>query len=118
MLHPALNEANEICLAYTNTFDRGYSQTHLLHAVNTEGDAGTGPETNEAETEADDPGHGTGLLVSPGGDAGLTVGTHHLHWSVSEPGSLDILDLGHHCGSTSWSRGHGRGWSVTTLLCW
>jgi len=70
--------------------------SHRLEAVHTEGDAGAGPQAEEAEGAAEDPGHGTRLLLGLGGDRGLAVRTGHLHWPVSEARGLDILDLSHH----------------------
>ena len=68
--------------------------SHRLEAVHAEGDAGTGPEAEEAAGTADDPGQGAGLLLGLGGDGGLTVGAGHLHRTVAETGGLDVLDLG------------------------
>ena len=68
--------------------------SYRLETVHTEGDAGAGPEAEETAGAAQDPGHGTRLLLSLGGDRGLAVGAGHLHRPVAETGGLDILDLG------------------------
>ena len=68
--------------------------SYRLETVHTEGDAGAGPEAEEAAGAAQDPGHGARLLLSLGGDRGLAVGAGHLHRPVAETRGLDILDLG------------------------
>ena len=68
--------------------------SYRLKTVHTEGDAGAGPEAEEAAGAAEDPGHGARLLLGLGGDRGLAVRAGHLHRSVAETRGLDILDLG------------------------
>ena len=67
--------------------------SYRLETVHTEGDAGAGPEAEEAAGAAQDPGHGARLLLGLGGDRGLAVGAGHLHRPVAETRGLDILDL-------------------------
>ena len=53
--------------------------THRLHAVDAEGDAGAGPEAEQAAGAAHDPGEGARLLLRLGRHRGLAVRAGQLH---------------------------------------
>ena len=76
---------------------------HIIAAVNTEGDTAA---HDEAEHPCGDPGKGTVLRVSLGGDGLLTVRAHHGDGSIPKQGA----GHGHHLGLVGLGLLHGLGW--------